>query len=127
MAKATVKETALMAVSDVMPNHASTGSKRCATAGSPIHPRPMDANVMPSCVALRYASRWRMMLIATFACHCPLFASSAILVERTLTMANSAATKNPLSSTSRNAAMIKPICCHMLRSRILAVFSVVHP
>src|SRR6202011_976838 len=71
-----------------------------ASAGSPIHPRPRLAMVMPSCVAAMYRSGWLTARWTARARRRPSVTSWSMRVLRTVTMENSAATKNPLASTS---------------------------
>ncbi len=78
-----------------------------AIAGSPIQPRPRLASVMPNCVTERYRSRRPTMDSATIAFLSPLRARERSCVARTLTRANSAATKKPLRAT-HSAATTRP-------------------
>ena len=80
----------------------NSGSSSAAIVGSPSAPRASDAIVMPSWQAARYSSRWAACRRASRARDEP---SSASRCGRTETSANSAATKNPLISTSRAIAM----------------------
>src|SRR5688572_18483811 len=88
-----------------MLNQSIAGLRIFAKAGSPYQPRPRLASVMPSCVALSAASRLPTMRRAIFARRWPLITSGWSWVARILTMANSAATKNPFRKT-RNATRI---------------------
>ena len=74
--------------------------------GSPTHPSPRLAMVMPSCVAPRNELRLAMMRRATFARRWPLIASASSCVSRIRTKANSAATKKPFNNTSPSASRI---------------------
>ena len=84
-----------------------SGAKSSAKAGSPIQPSPRLVRVIPSCVAERYSSIWDTITWARRARLLPWRIISSILVARTLTMENSAATKNPFKMTSAMAAAIR--------------------
>src|SRR5438128_1962740 len=81
-----------------------SGFSKAANTGSPTQPSPRLARVMPSWQALNEASRLRSTRFAIRARRCPLAISGANWVSRTLTSANSAATKKPLSNTSAPTA-----------------------
>ena len=83
------------------PDPLKYGSNIFAASGSPIHPRTNEVMVIPNCVAERYAVEWRSISRAILACQFPLIANGSICVSRTLTMANSAATKNPFRKTKK--------------------------
>src|SRR5437879_2333428 len=102
--KPMAKERKWRTSSDSTCNKPNTGRRSAVNTGSPIHPRPRLASVMPNCAALKKASRCCKMKSATFARRSPRFISGLNCVSRTFTRANSAATKNPFSSTSATTA-----------------------
>src|SRR5712691_1976426 len=78
----------------------NNGDKSPANTGSTITPSPRLATVMPNCVAPMVVSRWRRSPRAILARRCPLAINRSSWVWRIFTRANSAATKNPFSSTN---------------------------
>jgi hypothetical protein len=90
-------------VREAMPVHApsgtSQGSRTLARVGSPTHPSASEARVMPSWLADRYAGRRLMMPESMCARRPPCLTSSCTRVGRSLTMANSEATKKALAAT----------------------------
>src|SRR5260370_40213988 len=78
----------------------NSGDKSPANTGSTNTPNPRLATVMPNCVAPMVVSRWRRSPRAIFARRCPLAINRSSWVWRIFTRANSAATKNPFSSTN---------------------------
>src|SRR5439155_10614002 len=102
--KPTTKAIVSRAVSDSTLSKFISGFNKAANTGSPTQPRPRLARVMPSWQALNEASRLPSTRLAILARRCPLAISGANWVSRTLTSANSAATKKPLSNTSAATA-----------------------
>src|SRR5882724_11402645 len=98
--KPMANEMECRAASDWTCNERSSGESSAVKIGSPTHPRPRLAMVMPSWVALRNEFRLATMRRATFARRSPLKARASSCVSRIRTKANSAATKNPLINTS---------------------------
>src|SRR5208283_2288097 len=91
-------ETAWTIPGALIPMWVSIGRIRLATYGSPIQPSARLARVIPSCVAERYASKCEVRRRAS----ATLLSASSIAsscVDRTLTSANSEATKNPFRKT----------------------------
>src|SRR2546425_4251932 len=82
----------------------SSGSISVATNGSPIHPRPRLAMVMPSWVAATNGSGFSVARWTSRAPRRPARTNCAIRVRRALTMENSAATNKPLAATRANTA-----------------------
>src|SRR5688572_10397080 len=80
------------------------GSIRSAIAGSPRNPIPIEASVIPTCEAATYSSTCVIWWSASAARRSPSSASGSIRDFRDRTIANSAATKNPLTSTSTTTA-----------------------
>ena len=78
-----------------------------ANESSPNQPTPRLAAVMPICVTARYSVTPSTTRIARLAAAFPSPASSSRRVRRTRTMANSAATKTPLTTTSTRTAAIE--------------------
>ena len=76
------------------------GVSNRANTGSANQPNPRLASVIPSCVALNAASKLPTTRRAIRARRFPFPANGCNCVSRTLTIANSAATKNPFSSTN---------------------------
>src|SRR6185369_13633723 len=104
--KATAADKLWMIGSDVTPAAARSGVKTCAKAGSPIHPSPRLARVIPSWVADRkYCSRswWPRTARAR---QSPAWTSSSMRVFRTRAIESSAAVKNPFRKTSPTATAI---------------------
>ena len=104
MAKARTKEKPWTTSGDQMPERLSKGSMTRANVGSPIQPNPRLAKVTPSCTAESEVSRLLMTLRATRARGLPRRARSSICALRTLTMANSVATKKALTSTRQSVS-----------------------
>ena len=86
----------------------SSGSIERATAGSPTQPRPRLVIVMPTWVAAMNRSGAEMACLTPIARLWPSAISWSIRVLRTVTIANSAATKNPLVRTSTSTAASRP-------------------
>ena len=77
----------------------NTGYINFATAGSPIHPSPSDAKVIPNCDTDKYESKLCTKLAANLALAVPSCTKASIRELLTLTIANSAATKKPFNNT----------------------------
>src|SRR5690606_23959098 len=75
-------------------------TKMCSTTPLPTQPNPMEDKVIPNCVAAKYRSKCWVICIANPATLLPDFALSSNCETLILTIANSAATKNPLAATS---------------------------
>src|SRR5882724_10722121 len=85
---------------------ASHGSKILARVPSPTQPRPRLARVTPNCTAGRNSSR-RCWILRTVRAPMRRWSINCwIRVSRTLTMANSAATKKAFAATRRTTRMI---------------------
>ena len=103
--KASVPATAKAVASRRATGSAATsGSSSRATAGSPIHPSPRLAIVIPNCVAAMKASGFSAARSTRRARLEPRSISGMRRVRRTETMANSAATNIPFAATSASTA-----------------------
>ena len=99
--KARVNVMVLVTLSESTPARLKNGSNIFARKGSPTQPSARLERVMPSCVAERYASRCTVTWRANLARESPSTSSASSWLPRTLTIANSDATKKPLSSTRK--------------------------
>src|SRR5204863_3768230 len=102
----TTKAIGSRAPGDSILSKCINGSSKAANTGLPTQPRPRLARVMPSWQALKEASRFPSTRFAIFARRCPLAINGANWVSRTLTSANSAATKKPFSNNSAPTASV---------------------
>ena len=81
-------------------NGANRLSRVCAIVGSPTHPRPRLASVMPSCVPEIERSMERTARRASLAFVSPRRIIASMRLRRDETSANSAATKKAFARTS---------------------------
>ena len=105
--KPTPKEIHCRISADSTFSQPNTGLSSRENTGSPIHPRPRLASVMPNCAALRNASNWPRIRLAALARRWPRRISTANCVSRTLTRANSDATKKAFMSRTRKFTMLR--------------------
>src|SRR5438046_10631849 len=107
--KASATDTDVTSPCELRFTRAKIGSRICTRNGSPTQPSARLARVMPSWVAERYASRWLRTCLTKFARRFPSSIKASSWLPRTLTTANSHATKKPLSPTSAAIVAILPI------------------
>src|SRR5512145_1999 len=99
---ATTKATGCSSWSE-SPRAWKAGSIRCATAGSPIAPRPREATVMPSCAPAITRETFSMARSVVRAMRDPAAARGSIWVRRAEMRANSDPTKNALAARRASA------------------------
>lgn len=84
-----------------MPSDKKQCNITAVTTDCPNQPKASEAMVIPNCVAARYPSRLCSIPRVVLAKRLPVLALISICEPRTLTMANSAATKKPFNITRK--------------------------
>ena len=93
------------------------GSSACAIAGSATTPSEMDATVMPSCAHASMSDTCSIAQSTVFAARDPACARGSIELRRAEMIANSAPTKNALTSSSAITPKISPMLTTRPRRR----------